>query len=160
MPAKKPVKPSPKRAPRKPTATTKKPPVKPPAKKPPAKRAPRKPSAKPPAPTVLGATETAIKAATHLTDADRGAVQALRVLARAIDEQDERWAALAKAAAEDNKRPPAQDNVAIPTYLKYCESLGLTPAGRRLMVAPKKEEPRGKLGQLRSVPNIQRPQVS
>lgn len=47
--------------------------------------------------------------------------------------------ALADYAADMNGRPPSQDNVSIPTFLKYCESLGLTPAGRnRAAVEPGK----------------------
>ena len=82
---------------------------------------------------VRDATEAAIKAADHLTDMDKGAIEALRSLADKIDAWDQivDWANDDAAGAE-GKRPtvPANDNVSIPTYLKFCESLGLTPAGR------------------------------
>lgn len=82
---------------------------------------------------LVDATEAAIKSATHLTDMDAGALEALRALARKIDAWDQivEWA-LDDAAGKDGQRPavPANDNVSIPTYLKFCESLGLTPTGR------------------------------
>jgi hypothetical protein len=99
---------------------------------------------------VVDATEEALAAAGHLTKMDRGAIETLRVLARKIDTEDDlRDKALNYAEAHEQK-PPAVDNVSIPTYLKFCESLGLTPAGR-LKLGPAKETAGGKLGQLRSV---------
>lgn len=92
--------------------------------------------------TVAEATETAITAATHLTDMDQGAVQMLRELAAAAD------------AIDENGLNPAGklDNVTIPTYLRYAESLGLTPAGRAKLAEKKPEAKGGKLGRLASVP--------
>lgn len=102
---------------------------------------------------VIDATEKAIAAARHLTDMDAGTVEALRALARKIDGADEYFEALADVAAERKLRPPSPDNVSIPTYLKFCESLGLTPAGRVRLVEQKKPEAKGgKLGRLSSVP--------
>lgn len=91
--------------------------------------------------TVTEATETAIKAATHLDDRDAGAVQMLRALAVAAD------------AIDENGLNPAGklDNVTIPTYLRYAESLGLTPAGRARLEEKKPEGPGGKLAHLQSV---------
>lgn len=101
---------------------------------------------------VVEATEKSIEAATHLTDLDSGAVATLLFLAEKIDtEETLREMALEWAAEDEKRRPPSVDNVSIPTYLKYCESLGLTPAGR-LKLGPKKEAASGKLGELRSVP--------
>ena len=104
---------------------------------------------------LVDATERAIKAAKHLTDMDIGAVQSLRILALKIDADEERWERLADDAAENKLRPPSIDNVSIPTYLKYCEALGLTPAGR-LKISTKQPEGGGAsggsaLGKLRSV---------
>lgn len=99
---------------------------------------------------ILDATEKAIAAATHLTPMDVGAVEALRSLATNIDAADERWEAREQDAREHDLRPPALDNVSIPTYLKFCESLGLTPAGRVRLDA-KKEPAGGNLAKLRSV---------
>ncbi len=79
---------------------------------------------------LLDATNAAIEAAAHLTPMDDGALAAIRALAVKIDMADEYFAALADDAQQNNRRPPSQDNVSIPTYLKFCESLGLTPAGR------------------------------
>lgn len=89
---------------------------------------------------VAEATERALEAAKHLTDMDQGAVQALRVLAAKVDE-------MSGGRGDDGEWvEPKFDNVTLPTYLKYCESLGLTPAGRDRNV--KKDEgakPGGKL---------------
>ena len=41
------------------------------------------------------------------------------------------------------------DNVSIPTYLKYAEALGLTPAARKAVAPGGKAGPRGKLSLLR-----------
>jgi hypothetical protein len=83
---------------------------------------------------VRRATDLSIRAATHLDDADKGAVAALRMLADRLDNL------------------PEQDNVSVPTFLRYCEALGLTPVGRKGIEA-KKEAAGGKLAQLRAVAN-------
>lgn len=106
--------------------------------------------------SVLDATEAAIGAAAHLTPLDAGALEALRVLAQKIDTDDELRAAylddaVNRKVTEGVERRPLQlDNVSIPTYLKFCESLGLTPAGRKRL-DEKKESGGGKLAQLRAV---------
>lgn len=100
------------------------------------------PAEAPPTGGVVVATERAISAAHHLTDMDAGAVAALRVLAKKLD----------GTGSEDEVK---FDNVTAPTYLKYCESLGLTPAGRS-RVPQAKEAPGGKLGKLRAVPRPRR----
>jgi hypothetical protein len=89
---------------------------------------------------VAEATETSIQAATHLTAVDRGAVEALRTLAVAID---------ALAATGGVREDGKLDNVSVPTYLKFCESLGLTPVGRSRLPEKKAEAPVGKLALLR-----------
>ena len=89
---------------------------------------------------VADATEASIRAATHLSDLDKGAVEALRTLAVAID-----VLAATGGVREDGKL----DNVSVPTYLKFCESLGLTPAGRSRLPEKKPEGPGGKLALLR-----------
>lgn len=83
---------------------------------------------------VAEATEASLSAATHLTEMDAGAVEALRKLAATIDAVSEG----AEYADKDGKPRPF-DNVTIPTYLKYCESLGLTPAGREKLALKKDE---------------------
>lgn len=107
---------------------------------------------------IIESTERAIKAATHLTKKDAGAVEALRLLARKIAAWDTivEWAI--EDAARDERRPvvPANDNVSIPTYLKFCESLGLTPAGR-IKLAPESAPPAKKKSALASVSAIPRP---
>lgn len=90
-----------------------------------------------------------------------GPIATLRILARKIDTEDElREVALAWAEfhASDSKpvKPPPIDNVSIPTYRNYCESLGLTVG---VKAGPAKGGAAGgevkpkqsKLGQLRSV---------
>ncbi|MGZ4530741.1 MAG: terminase small subunit [Mycobacteriaceae bacterium] len=102
---------------------------------------------------LVEATEQAIKAAKHLTDMDAGAVEALRALALKIDMQDDYFQALAEHNEERKLRPPSQDNVSIPTYLKYAEALGLTPNGRTKaeIEAPKGAGPSGTLGKLQGL---------
>jgi len=102
--------------------------------------------------TVLDATEASLRAAKHLTPMDDGAIEALRALAHKIDTDDAlRGAYLDLQVGGDRPVRPLQlDNVSIPTYLKYAESLGLTPAGREKLAA-KPAAPKGKLGELRAV---------
>jgi len=90
--------------------------------------------------SVLAATEASIAAASHLGVLDAGAIEVLRHLARTID---------AIADGDDEDKPKSLDNVTIPTYLKACDALGLTPAGRTRL-DEKKESPGGKLALLRS----------
>lgn len=88
---------------------------------------------------LVEATEKAFQAAAHLTAADAGSMAALLALARKIDAWDVivDWAF--EDAAEDESRPkiPSNDNVSIATYLKGCEQLGLTPAGRAALTKGK-----------------------
>lgn len=105
---------------------------------------------------LVDATERAIKAAEHLSDMDDGAVEALRALARKIDAWDQivEWA-LDDVAGQVGKRPavPQNDNVSISAYLKYCDQLGLSPAGRKSLDIEDKGGDSGgsKLAKLRSV---------
>jgi hypothetical protein len=85
--------------------------------------------------SVFDETKRSIEAADHLTEMDQGAMSTLLKLARAID-----------AGPGEGKI----DNVSMPTYLKFCSELGLTPAGREKL-QPKAKEAGGKLGQLRSI---------
>lgn len=88
----------------------------------------------------MEATEASLEAATHLTEMDAGAVQALRVLAAKIDQM------MSETIESMDDLKAKFDNVTIPTYLKYCESLGLTPAGREKLALKKDEgSKRGKL---------------
>jgi len=95
------------------------------------------------------ATEVALAAATHLTPVDGGAVQTLRVLARKIDTEAVLRDLALDYAEDHDQKPPPVDNVSIPTYLKFCESLGLTPAGRARLPEKKPEATGGKLALLR-----------
>lgn len=86
---------------------------------------------------MVAATEKALEAASaQLTDADAGAIEALRALARKIDAWDVivEWA-LEDAEQTKGSRPavPPNDNVSISAYLKYCDQLGLSPAGRKAL---------------------------
>ena len=102
---------------------------------------------------LLDATHKAIAAATHLTDEDAGAIEALILLARKIDAWDVivQWAI--EDAAEDDARPrvPQNDNVSISAYFKACDQLGLAPAGRKALDLKKEAGGGSKLGNLRSV---------
>jgi hypothetical protein len=101
---------------------------------------------------VREALEKSVAAASHLTPMDAGAVEAARALADKIDAWDAivEWA-LDDAGDKPGARPavPQNDNVSIPSYLKFCESLGLTPAGRARLPEKKQEAPSGKLALLR-----------
>ncbi len=84
---------------------------------------------------VVSATEVSIAAASHLDrkGKDAGAIAALFAVARKIDDWDtvvDHIMEQIEMDPESTIRPPASDNVSLPTYLKYCESLGLTPSGR------------------------------
>lgn len=100
---------------------------------------------------LIAATELSI-AASSFDDVDAGAVEALRALARKIQAWDVIVNFALDDAADSNTRPavPQNDNVSISAYLKYCDQLGLTPAGRKAL-GQKKEAAVGKLAQLRSV---------
>jgi hypothetical protein len=78
---------------------------------------------------VVEATEVSI-AAGDFGPLDYGAVAALRALALKISEGN------------------ANDNVSISAYLKYCDQLGLSPAGRKALDI-KKERAGGKLSAIR-----------
>jgi hypothetical protein len=101
---------------------------------------------------VREALDEAIAAATHLTPVDAGAVAAACALADKIDAWDTivDWALDDVAGMDSSKRPavPANDNTSLPTFLHYCESLGLTPAGRSKLETPKEASGGGKLGSL------------
>lgn len=104
--------------------------------------------------SVVEETEAALSAASHLTALDKGAVAALRVLARKIDTESELRELALEHAAERKEKPPPVDNVSIPTYLKFCESLGLTPAGRARLTQKKPaaaDETAGAIARLRSI---------
>ena len=103
---------------------------------------------------IVAATERALSAATHLTPVDDGAVEGLRALARKI----QAWDQIVDYALEDlegapkGARPavPQNDNVSLSAYLKYCDQLGLSPAGRKAL-ALKKEGESAKAVKLRAL---------
>ena len=78
-----------------------------------------------------------VKAAPHIDveGVDAGAVAAAGALAKKIDAWDRivDWAR--DDAAETGSRPtvPANDNTSLPTFLKYCDALGLTPGARKVV---------------------------
>ena len=86
----------------------------------------------------------AVAAAEHLTPMDKGAVQAMIALARKIDAWDTivDWALDDVADSEGKSRPavPQNDNVSLSAYLKYCDQLGLSPAGRKALALKKEGE--------------------
>lgn len=73
--------------------------------------------------SVVTETEKALAAgakAGRITDEDAAVVAVLRRLAQAIDDID-----------DDGLNPAGKlDNVSVPTFLRYCMALGLTPAAR------------------------------
>ena len=84
-----------------------------------------------PTESVSDALERSLRNAKHLRAKDAATVAAARALAWKIDHWDE----LAEQAISDAEvkgkgaRPavPLNDNTSIPTFLKYCAALGLTP---------------------------------
>lgn len=110
--------------------------------------------------SVLDATNRSIAKALEEKILDRdlhaAPIAAARHLAQRIDDTDTLADFLAVYATDNNLRPPSQDNVSIPTFLKYCESLGLTVVTAK--VAPAKggsggqqdDKPKSKLVGLRS----------
>lgn len=102
-----------------------------------------------------------VKSATHI-DADgidAGAVAAAGALAKKIDAWDQivEWALEDAAETESRPKVPANDNTSLPTFLRYCDALGLTPMARKAVGdQPKKEaDPlaslKSKRGSLRAV---------
>ncbi|WP_104128225.1 hypothetical protein [Cryobacterium sp. Y57] len=95
---------------------------------------------------VVEGTVVSVAAAEHLDreGKDAGAIAALLALAHKIDDYDtilDHILDQIESDPESKVRPPASDNVSIPTYLKYCESLGLTPGGRGELATGKKSGP-------------------
>ena len=82
---------------------------------------------------VRDAFEDAVEAADHLTESDAGTIAAARALADKIDAWDVivQWAK--EDASESGDRPtvPHNDNVTLPTFLKFLDALGLTPIARQ-----------------------------
>jgi hypothetical protein len=92
---------------------------------------------------VVEGTVVSVAAASHLDreGKDAGAIAALLALAHKIDDYDTILDHILDQIENDPEskvRPPASDNVSLPTYLKYCESLGLTPGGRGELTTGKK----------------------
>lgn len=104
--------------------------------------------------SLVKATEAAVEKAEHLTDKDSAAVEAMLALARKIDAWDVvvRWAIEDAEVSEGRPTVPQNDNVSLSAYLKYADSLGLTPLGRSKFIEKKPEGKSGKLNGLRSVP--------
>lgn len=83
--------------------------------------------------SVFEATERSVAhaAASGALDADlsAGPVAAVLALARKIDGWDAVVEAAMEGREEGAKLPiPVHDNTSIPTYLRYCEALQLTPS--------------------------------
>ena len=88
--------------------------------------------------SVADALERAIAAADHLTARHAGAVAAARALAEKIDA----WQIIVEWALDDaavnDRRPavPANDNVSLPSFLKYLDALQLVPPAERAKPGP------------------------
>ena len=94
--------------------------------------------------SVFESFQASVKAAGHIDadGVDAGAVAAAGALARKIDEWDVivEWAREDAAETESRPKVPANDNTSLPTFLRYCGALGLTPAARKAVGdQPKKE---------------------
>lgn len=92
---------------------------------------------------VLDATQAAVDAARDngiIRDADAGTVAVLLHLAQAIDDQ------------VDGLTPSGKlDNVSVPTYLKFAESLGLSPKAREAAGFDAQSATVSKIGKFRAV---------
>jgi hypothetical protein len=100
---------------------------------------------------VLAAFEESVKAAgDRLGKVDAGAVAAARVLARKIDAMEDEPAGVSEEGELREERRRSLDNVTLPTYLKFLDALGLTPAGRRLLEQNQTGRPSGKLHAIRA----------
>lgn len=92
--------------------------------------------------SVYDATQESIEAAIAAGALDRvlsaGPVAALLALARKIDGWDDVVSAAMDGREDGERLPiPLHDNTSIPTYLKYCESLRLTPSTAVAVAVPK-----------------------
>lgn len=111
--------------------------------------------------SVFESFQASVRAAAHVDaeGVDAGAVAAAGALAQKIDAWDQivQWAIDDAAESESRPKVPANDNTSLPTFLKYCEALGLTPMARKAVGdQPKKEaDPlasiKSKRGPLRAV---------
>ena len=111
--------------------------------------------------SVYESFQASVKAAAHIDaeGVDAGAVAAAGALAQKIDAWDQivQWAIEDAAESESRPKVPANDNTSLPTFLKYCEALGLTPMARKAVGGqPEKEaDPlasiKSKRGPLRAV---------
>ncbi len=88
---------------------------------------------------ILDSLNKAVRGASHLGPLDQPTIDAARALARKIDLADVYFQELVRDAIEHDQRPPSQDNVSLPTYLRYCDALGLTPISRLRFKATAKE---------------------
>lgn len=88
--------------------------------------------------SVLDALNESIAAADHLTTRDAAAVAAARALAAKIDA----WNIIVEWAIDDadqqDRRPsvPMNDNVSLPSFLKYLDALQLLPPAEKAKPGP------------------------
>lgn len=71
-----------------------------------------------------------------LGPSDEAAIVAAGQMARKIDVADEYFKLLEVDAIERHLRPPSQDNVSLPTFLKFLDALGMTPQARKEKAPP------------------------
>ncbi len=75
------------------------------------------------------------RAEQKLVDSDEALVVAAGQMARKIDAADLYFQELLDEAESKHQRPPSQDNVSLPTFLKFLEAMGMTPAARKAVAA-------------------------
>lgn len=90
------------------------------------------------------------RAAGKLGASDEAAIVAANQVARKVDNADAYFQELAADAVDHRLRPPSQDNVSLPVFLKYLDALGLTPAARKEKAAPSKGGASGRVAAFRS----------
>lgn len=86
-----------------------------------------------PGATLAALNEAVIEAGNKLGPLDGAAVAAARILAEKIDHMTDEPPAVSESGELIEGKRLVLDNVTLPTFLKYLDALGLTPAGRRLL---------------------------
>lgn len=99
--------------------------------------------------TVRDAVDRSVRNAPHLRAIHSAPVAALRVLAERIDSPP-------SSADDAEAKLPQNDNVSIPTFLKYCQALGLVPDLKAEREAAKPAAASARPGQpvVRAVPSF------
>ncbi|MFA5898161.1 MAG: hypothetical protein WC829_03495 [Hyphomicrobium sp.] len=99
--------------------------------------------------TVREAVDRSVRNAQHLRAIHSAPIAALQVLAERID-------APMNATDDDDSKAAQFDNVSIPTFLKYCQALGLMPdlKSEKQQTSPKANQTAPTSPAVRAVPSF------